>query len=319
MSKLFKLRDWLTLDEAAAHISTVLGEPATVADLYRLALDRYLTLSVDFVNHTYARKGEWLKSDQIEFRLVENDIFTGDKLDIPYSHPSNYEIRVSEDDWITLEEPVVSIKGVWDLPMVGAEQLDIEHDYQQLTSGLEVTLTILGGVFVQQGDVVCQLQTDFDDNEYQKGSKAQKKDLEKHIAINDIGDDEEKKLRAEFKADREKYLGKRENVPREQNYFPSGGLAEHDYALVIRTNEITRFIQSLEDTPATEKLLSSKERNSLLVLIGALCKEVEINPSKRGVAASLVAMTEILGAPLTDDTIRKILGQIEGAVSARNK
>jgi len=50
-----------------------------------------------------------------------------------------------------------------------------------------------------------------------------------------------------------------------------------------------------------------------------LCKEVNIDPNQRGVALSLVAMTEILGAPLTDDTIRKILSQIEGAVSARHK
>jgi hypothetical protein len=57
MNRLFKLKEWLTLDEAAAHISNVLGEPATVPDLFRFALDGHLTLSVDFVNHTKARKG----------------------------------------------------------------------------------------------------------------------------------------------------------------------------------------------------------------------------------------------------------------------
>ena len=73
MGKLFKLREWLTLDEAAAHISNVLGESATVADLYRFALDGYLTLSVDFVNHASARKGKWLKTEQVEFKPIEND------------------------------------------------------------------------------------------------------------------------------------------------------------------------------------------------------------------------------------------------------
>ena len=125
--------------------------------------------------------------------------------------------------------------------------------------------------------------------------------------------------RAKFKADREEYLEERKEKPRESNYFPSGGLAEHDYVLVVRTNEITRFIRALEDVPTDEKALVSKERNSLLVLIGALCKELGIDPKQRGIATSLVAMTEILGAPLTDDTIRKILKQIEDAVSARNK
>ena len=38
MSKLLKLKEWLTLDEAVNHFSNVLGEPITLADLYRLAL-----------------------------------------------------------------------------------------------------------------------------------------------------------------------------------------------------------------------------------------------------------------------------------------
>ncbi len=319
MGKLFKLREWLTLDEAAAHISNVLGESATVADLYRFALDGYLTLSVDFVNHASARKGKWLKTEQVEFKPIENDLFSGEKLDIPFSMPANCEVRVSEDDWIFLEKPVVSINGVWDLPMVGAEQLDIEHNYQQLTSGLEVTLTTLDGVFVQQGDVVCQLQANFDNNEYQKGSKAQQKVMERFFSTNDVAEDEANELRAKYKEDREDYLKSRKNKPIEDNYYPAGGLGEQDFVLVIRTEEVTRFIQSLEDTSVLDKTLKSKERNSLLVLIGALCKEVNIDPNKRGVAPALVEMTEILGAPLTDDTIRKILKQIEEAVALRNK
>lgn len=319
MSKLFKLKEWLTVEEAAAHISTVLGEQASVADLYRFALDGHLTLSVDFVNHTYASAGKWVKTEDVQFELLEYMPMTGEKLSVPLQMPTKNEIRVSEDDWLAIERPVVSIEGVWDLTMVGAERLDIEHQYQQLTSGLEVTLNALDGVFVKQADVVCQLQTDFDDNEYQEGSKAQLKDMESFITTHELSKDEEKKLRANFKAERDEYLEERRGRPMESNYFPSGGLDEHDHVLVVRTKEVTRFIQSLEDTPAEEKPLTSNERISLLVLIGALCKEVKVDPAQRGVAASLVAMTEILGAPLTDDTVRKILNQIEKAVSARNK
>ena len=318
MSKLVKLREWLTLEESAAHISSVLGEPASIADLYRFALDGHLTLSVDFVNHATARKGRWLKTEEVEFEFLEYD-FLGNRHDPPYAMPKNYEIRASEDDWIALDKPVLSIGGVWDLAMVGAERLDLEHAFQQLTSGLEVTLVPLDGVFVQRGEVVCQLQTDYDDNECQPGSKAQKQEMEKYIASHELSEDDTNKIRAKYEEAREEYLQQRKDQSREDNYFPSGGLAEHDYVLVIRTQELTRFIQSLEDSPPAEKPLTSKERNSLLVLIGALCREVSIDPNQRGVAPSLVAMTEILGAPLTDDTVRKILSQIEGAVAARNK
>ena len=319
MSKLFKLKAWLTLEEAVNHISTVLGESATEADLFRFALDGHLTLSVNFVNRAKARKGKWVNTSDVQFYLIENDILTGEKLENPMSMPLNHELFVSDDNWIALEKPVVSISGVWDLAMVGAETLDIEHLYQQSTSGLEVTLVAIDGAFVMKGDVICQLQTDYDDNEFQTGSSAQKKDIERYIIEEKLSDEEAKKVRNKYQEDREKYLEKRKSTPRENLFYPSGGLDEHDHILVVRTEEITRFIQSLEDSPAIEKPLTSKERNSLLVLIGALCKENGIDPKKRGIAAALVAMTENLGAPLTDDTVRKILNQIEDAISLRNK
>ena len=318
MSKLIKLKEWLTLDEAAAHISNVLGEPAKIVDLYRFTLDRHLKLSVDFVNHTQARKGRWVKTKQIEFEMSEHHFMTGEKLDVPVAIPKNNELKVSEDDWISFDNPVESISGVWDLTMLGAEQLYIEHKYQQLTSGLEVTLLLFEGVVVQQDDVVYQLQESYDDNEYQEGSKAQEEMIEHQIATKEISEEEAEKLRAKFKIDRDNYLENKENEPKEDDYYPAGGLPK-DCVLVIRTKEITRFIQSLEDNPAPEKPLTSKERNSLLVLIGALCKEADIDPNERGVATSLVAMTENLGSPLTDDTIRKILNQIDNAVDLRSK
>ena len=319
MSKLFKLKEWLTLEEAANHISNVLGEPVTLADIYRLALDKHLTLSVDFVNGAQARTGKFVKTEDIEFREVENHLFTGEKLETPYSTPLNNETYVSENDWVSLDSKTVSIRGLWDLTMIGSEALDIEHYYQQETSGLEVTLTCLEGTLLRQGDVICQLQSDFDDNEYQQGSKAAKQKLEQYITSNKLTDDEIKKLRDEYQAERKAYLGGKREFERVPSYYPSGGLDEHDYVFVVKTNEVTRFIQSLEETPPEAKPLTSKERNSLLVLLGAVCKQSDIDPSQRGIATSLVAMTELSGAPLTDDTIRKILSQIEPAIESRSK
>ncbi|WP_076419826.1 hypothetical protein [Colwellia sp. UCD-KL20] len=319
MSKLFKLKEWLTLEEAANHISNVLGDTVTLADIYRLALDKHLMLSANFVNGAWARIGKFVKTEDIEFVEFDKMPLTEEKLDNPLSIPLNAEIQCSKDDWIALDEKVVSIRGLWDLTMMGAEQIDIEFYYQQETSGLEVTLQALDGVFLQQGDVLGQLQTDFDDNEYQLGSKAQLNVLKGTIAKDNLSkEDAEKELKT-FEGIRKKYLEKRDKNKPEENYFPSGGLDEHDYVLVVKTNEVTRFIQSLEDTPPEAKPLTSKERNSLLVLLGAVCKNSDIDPSQRGIATSLVAMTELIGAPLTDDTIRKILNQIEPAIESRSK
>lgn len=319
MSKLFKLKKWLTLEEAANHIANLLGEPVSLADLYRLSLDGHLTLSVNFVNGAEARLGKRVKTEDVQFYLMENDLLTNEKLEIPYSVPINHEIYVSDDDWISLDKKVVSIRDVWDLTMLGSEAIDIEFFYQQLTSGLEVTLVSLDGVFLKKDEVIAQLQTDFDDNEFQVGSKANKSVLERFIIEQEVNKDKEKELWGIYNDERKKFLEERETKKKENNYFPSGGLDQHEYVLVIKTTEIIRFIQSLDESSEKNKPLTSKERNSLLILIGALCKQVDIDPNKRGVASSLMGMTELIGAPLTDDTIRKILNQIKPAIESRSK
>jgi len=131
MSKLFKLKEWLTLEEAAKHISNLLGEEATIADLYRFALDDHLKISANFVNHANARKGKFIKAEDIKYTKVEYDPFNNEKLEIPFLMPANGETQVSDDLWIKFENKILSIDGVWDLTMYGAEALDIEHLYQQ--------------------------------------------------------------------------------------------------------------------------------------------------------------------------------------------
>jgi hypothetical protein len=319
VSKLFKLKEWLTLEEAINHMANLLGEPVTLADLYRLSLDGHLTLSVNFVNGAEARLGKMVKYEDVQFYLVENDFLTKEKLEIPISLPINNEIRVADDDWILLDKKVVTIRNVWDLTMLGSEALDIEFYYQKMTSGLEVTLTGLDGIFLEKDGVLAQLQTDFDDNEYQRGSRAQGKKLKNDLEWSLLKTEEIEKLEKEYKQDRKEFIENRKNCPRENHFFPSGGLDEHEYVLIIKTKELTRFIQSLDESSAENKPLKSKERNSLLILIGALCKEVDIDPNQRGIASSLAVMTELVGAPLTDDTIRKILSQIESAIDSRSK
>jgi len=67
------------------------------------------------------------------------------------------------------------------------------------------------------------------------------------------------------------------------------------------------------------KSLSTKERHTMLVIIAALCKEADIDYAKRGVAGVIQLLTENIGSPITDDTIRSILKQISEAVDIRSK
>ncbi|ALO35605.1 hypothetical protein CMT41_13445 [Colwellia sp. MT41] len=126
MSKLYKLKKWLTLQEAINHISIALDEPVTEADIYRFALDKHLTLSVNFVNGTCAYLGQRDTSDKGLGAYL-------DKF-------SPEEINLLNDFWLpSLDHTQVrSIRGVWDLTLLGSEAIDLEFNYQKLTSGVEV-------------------------------------------------------------------------------------------------------------------------------------------------------------------------------------
>lgn len=320
MSKLFKLKEWLTLDEAVLHLSNVIGDPVTIADLYRFALDGHIKLSVRFVNGAYGVKGKWLKADDIANDLSYNDV-TKQSPSNPAKSPEHNEMFVSGDDWISWGEYVEPIRGVWDLTMKGGESFDIADYYQESTSSLRVTTRDIKGILLQQKDVVCQLYRFRlnEQNSLREGYSSPKERLkegngyysEQNCFIYPLTPDSESIHYMFFNYTRKNYLGM---------YFEScTHLAQQDSVLVIKTSEITRFIQSLEDTPQEAKPLTSNERNSLLVLIAALCKEANIDPSKRGASVPLVAMTGLIGAPLSDETIRNILKQIEAAVCSRSK
>jgi hypothetical protein len=58
LGKLFGLKEWVTLPDAARRLSIVCGEDATESDVLQLALDGRLKLSVKFVNYAKGRRGK---------------------------------------------------------------------------------------------------------------------------------------------------------------------------------------------------------------------------------------------------------------------
>lgn len=81
------------------------------------------------------------------------------------------------------------------------------------------------------------------------------------------------------------------------------------------------FTTSVEiDAPSSaEKPMTTNERNTLLTIIAALCDYSAIIPVERGTASQIAKMTEEVGAPVTDDTIRKVLAKIPDALVSRKK
>lgn len=73
----------------------------------------------------------------------------------------------------------------------------------------------------------------------------------------------------------------------------------------------------LESTDLLEKSLGTKERSSLLVIIAALCNYSDIDYTKRGVPGQIARLTDEIGSPITDDTVRTVLAQIPEALHSR--
>ena len=150
MSKLLKLKRWLSVPDAARHLTILLGEEVSEADMFRLALDGHVTLSVNLVNGARGRLGSFVPREQVVWEAVPSI----DGLRV-VEMPDGIALR--DGSAITLFSEVSNIKGLWDLPLIGAEALDVEHRCQQLTGGPPVTMVHLDGAFVRNGDVWCQL------------------------------------------------------------------------------------------------------------------------------------------------------------------
>lgn len=388
-SKLFKLKKWLTVPEAARHLTNLFDEEVTEADVLRLALDRHLKLSVYFVNHAYARQGgkflpyeEWEENfkkreiaiedfiaypgpdKKLVLTLPEHDVYfplnyPETKDDLPASlaeellkGPSREE-KLKKSFWCTLspeeqagtlhsmaEYIIFSAKrqseefgrvppsvssftgnvgytdGVWDLPMIGAERIDVEHKFQQLTGGPEVNLMAWDGAFVEtQGGEVWQIQESFG-KEYLKNRDSEEQTkkriefytefLKRKIASNEINEEEAEQL----------LESRKQNLSRKRDpsddYYPAGGLP-NDSVLVVRTSALFDLEKRLSDEQAggkTPSTLNPSERKSLVKMVFAMatdCYGYDPEDKKSPVTQDILNAVAKADLSISPDTVRKWL------------
>jgi hypothetical protein len=118
-----KLRDWLTIDDAAEALTAAMAHPISEADVLRLTIDGHLQLSLYLPGKMTASCHR--KDDQ--------------SLDpLPRQH---------------------SIQGLCDVPMSGRAKLQIEHEYHWL-EGTYVPREPPVGALVEHGELVCRLPFD---------------------------------------------------------------------------------------------------------------------------------------------------------------
>jgi len=264
MSKLFSLKKWLTIDDVEKFLTVVLGEKVSRADILRLVLDGQLTISANFINGAYANYGEVVSLDKAD-SFMSNERTMGGQTYHRFMNEMLGSVRKAKDidmppesqpyRTVTADEirdgeffnsrEFIWIDGVWDLVMSGDNQYNIEHEYQYLTNGPEVTLMSLDGIYLEKPDgTTCNLRVSFDENECQVGSQAHLDSVDLLINSGNLDKYKVKKLRAETDVARKKYLSDKNNQKKEDDYHPASQLPD-DAVLVIRTGAIQELITRL--------------------------------------------------------------------------
>ncbi|MDD4274947.1 MAG: hypothetical protein PHG14_14620 [Desulfobacter postgatei] len=309
---LFNLKEWLTIPDAARHLSTIFDESVTEADILRLGLDGHLTISVYFVNHTdakhmnivpiedvysevlcdsleeFANDHFWENGRRLKSPLLIGDFHSSvwekgkpDYLDTKSPNFQKYKnspvrmpmgVNWGGGQWLNYSSgDVETISGIWDLAMAGAELLDLEQEWQQLTGGPDVTLPTLDGTFVRTLDgEIYQLQESMDQNENVSGSLAQLEKLKKYIEANNFKKDEADKLIAKHAEERKLYIDEKNARPYSADYYPAGGLPE-DSVLVVRTEALMELQNQIAGPKnCSTNDLSPRTEKAYLNAIGAL-------------------------------------------------
>lgn len=242
MSNLFKLKKWLTVEETAKRLTNSMNEPVSPADCLQLALDGHLTISVLLDGTRYgvlAKKV--IKTTREAFSagikkitpdgayidlLVSERFFTNEELDAEfYSIEREGGVRKLESG------------SLYDLPMIGAESLDVLHEFESERGKTPRELHNIEGAFLSTAKGIFNIMESF--NEFV-------------FKANDNGDfvyfDKEKDIPVDF-----------ENY---HNFFyPADSLGNVEF--VFRTKNIEQFeLKILND--------NTLSLNESLQIIGAL-------------------------------------------------
>lgn len=315
MKKLFELKNWMTVEDAALHLGGIFKEDVSEADVLQLAIDGHLSLSLDLVNHAKARLGSRVSVKEADLKVLpainlnrdddsayaealnrlSSELSAGasreEKLSFIERNKQLFEsgyllafysgTELSDGTVISFTEEVVTISGLWDIPMIASEQIEINHRLQQLIEGPSVDLTDLDGTFLVSADgkTYASLQG----------------------LINLDGP-------------RTPMPGMSPAYNNPHDYYPLGAFPD-DANLVVRVENIRNFTRSLDDS---SKPLDERERITLLNIIGALAEEAGLDLSQHNKAGNAVAaMLDQKGIVISGRAIGDHLRKVREAMESR--
>ncbi|RTR40552.1 hypothetical protein EKG38_01115 [Shewanella canadensis] len=271
MKKLFKLKEYLTIEEAAEYLSSSIEEPVSQADLYWLVQEKQLTMSVKLSTQAYVKGGQYItpQDNDSDTYQVDYNLATNEALDEQYQINLDDELQVGENRWLAFDKKVHVIDGVWDLPMIGLESYEIDKLYQKEVGGTEPTLDAINDFFLKRDDFVFRIQTSLqlEGNQYNLTALETKREQflrENGLSIQDLKHSNNSLALGCLSADvLDELMTLNESlIPYENGEYPESDsyfeLEKPSYQFVIKTQEINQFTQSLEGKPREIKPLAQK-------------------------------------------------------------
>lgn len=126
MSKLARLKEWLTLAEAARQLTVSLAEPCKAADVLRLGLNGHLVLSVRLLS-----PAQLLRSSSASTPGMG-------KKGTVHNQPAEWRTSTTAE--------------IWDLPLTGSERASVEARYLSLTGSRQLRGLVSLPAYVQNRD-----------------------------------------------------------------------------------------------------------------------------------------------------------------------
>jgi hypothetical protein len=274
MSKLFKLKNWLTIEEAARHLSGAFTESVTEADVLRLALDERLKLSVNFVNPVVVKLGTRVAKEDVPYEEVIGKNGKKYRTYISTQH-------VTDDGEIYIfdaRDPDYTLRGICDIQMADGLRLEVERRFQSMTGGPKVTERPEYGVLIDTVEKeFCQFEMFLDESEI-PDAVATGTFLMKQLAASPLSPAEQGDLI-------KKMLGV---VRRTSEYCLVDRLPD-EMVLVVRQNALTEFVRSVSATPVqSEKSLDKRKESAYLNTIAVLLELIQTPKPDRGTAAAVI-------------------------------
>lgn len=297
MNKLLKLKQYLSINDSADYLSATLEETVSVADIYELSLEGHLAISIRLTNQAYAKK-----------------VDLAPELELTSSEERFWAVQANKVD-----EQVHIFNGLYDLAMIGEERFELRKLYQHEVEGDSPVLSELGGFYVKHDGCIYKLLESLPLTKSEESQILKEARLEsllkskgltsqsqfddpltvfENLSINEI--EQVAELISPF------------NDSENNSSIP---LDRHSYQLVLKTTELQRFISQISSPSASdiseEKPIHPPEKRSYLKFISVLLNELKIKPTQKGISTSLRFMIDGMGISLCNNTVRKILSEVE--------